>query len=365
MLYKTYGRTGKTVSAISFGGMRFRNPEDIDGNAALVTYAHEQGINYFDTAPGYCADKSEDIVGAALRQLPRRSFYIATKCGQPQGDDVRASIERSLERLGVDTIDFFHIWCVRTPEGYEERKRGGAVDAALRAREEGLVQHVVVSTHMRGDEIADMVADGIFEGVTLGYNAINFPFRSRGVEACGDAGVGVVTMNPLGGGLIPRHADRFDFIRGEQDPDVVTAAMRFNVSNPAITSALVGFGSREEIDAAVEAVTGFEPYPPDHLTRLREHIEENFNDLCTGCGYCMPCEHGVEIAKLMDAYNHRMLNGNDRSVINRLKYHWGLEPADAEACVSCGACEELCTQGLPIVQRLQELSELAESSESS
>lgn len=45
-----------------------------------------------------------------------------------------------------------------------------------------------------------MVADGAFEGVTLGYNAVNFAYRQKGVEAAAKAGMGIVTMNPLGGG---------------------------------------------------------------------------------------------------------------------------------------------------------------------
>ena len=54
-------------------------------------------------------------------------------------------------------------------------------------------------------------------------------------------------MNPLGGGMIPRNAERLSFLKGEHDRDVVEAALRFNISQPAITSALVGFGSKQEI----------------------------------------------------------------------------------------------------------------------
>ena len=68
MLCKPYGKTGKMISVISSGGMRFLNPQDIDGSAATVLRAYKSGVNYFDTAPGYCADKSEDITGAAVRQ---------------------------------------------------------------------------------------------------------------------------------------------------------------------------------------------------------------------------------------------------------------------------------------------------------
>ena len=81
MWTKKYGKTGKEISVIGFGGMRFTKPEDIDGSAELVSYAHTKGINYFDTAPGYCEDKSEEIMGAAIRHMKRDSFHISTKCG--------------------------------------------------------------------------------------------------------------------------------------------------------------------------------------------------------------------------------------------------------------------------------------------
>ncbi len=361
MLYKTYGKTGKRVSVISCGGMRFHNPEDIDANAEILLYAHEKGINYFDTAPGYCQDKSEDIVGAAVRAMEPGTYFVSTKCGASDGDSVRRSIERSLERLGVERIHFFHIWCVVTMEQWEKRKQGGAVEAAFRAKEEGLVEHVVWSTHMRGEEIASVIDEGIFEGVLLGYCAINFPFRERAVEAARKAGIGVVTMNPLGGGLIPQHAERFDFIRGPRDPDVVSAALRFNISNPGITSALVGFSSKEQVDAACAALEGFEPYEPEHLESLKRQITENFNELCTGCGYCLPCPQGVEIPKLMDAYNFRLLLGRDEDILNRLRWHWGVPAANAAQCVQCGRCEELCTQQLPIMERLKHIAALAET----
>ncbi|MGA2801706.1 MAG: aldo/keto reductase [Verrucomicrobiota bacterium] len=140
MWKKTYGKTGKDISVIGFGGMRFPKPNDIDGSAELVTYAHSKGINYFDTAPFYCDDKSEEITGAAIKQLPRDSFYVSTKCAAADGAELRSSLECSLKRLNVEQIDFFHIWCLMFPNQLPERIAKGAVPAALKAKEEGLDQ---------------------------------------------------------------------------------------------------------------------------------------------------------------------------------------------------------------------------------
>ncbi len=358
MIYRPYGQTGKEISAIGFGGMRFSEPNDIEKSAELLLYAHEKGITYFDTAPMYCLEKSEEIFGCAFEQLPRDSFFVSTKSFHTEGDKLRASIETSLQKMGLEKIDFFNIWGLKSAEEWEARKKGGALEALLQARDEGLVKHVVFSTHMTREQAGCVLDENVFEGVTLGYNAIQFPFREQVVDCAGRHGIGVVTMNPLAGGLIPQHAERFDFIRSPDDPDVVSAALRFILSHPAVTSALVGFSSKEEIDQAVAAVENFTPLSAEHREAMKAKIAEQFDGLCTGCGYCLPCPQGVPIPRLMDAYNMRILKGSKpEHIANRLKLHWGLTSVAAEECTACGACEKACTQHLPIIERLEEIAE--------
>ena len=145
----------------------------------------------------------------------------------------------------------------RLSEDWEQRWRGGAVDAVLRARQDGVVAHVVCSSHMSGADIERVFEANVFEGVTLGYNAINFPYRVQAVCAAAARQLGVVAMNPLAGGVIPRHAGRFGFLRVEGEGSVVTGALRFIVEDPQITAALVGFADCDEVDSALAAVRGY------------------------------------------------------------------------------------------------------------
>ena len=361
MLYKTYGQTGKKISAVSFGGMRFPNGQDLDDSAAIILHGYRQGINYFDTAPLYCDDKSEEIFGLALKEMTPGTYYVSTKSSHSDGDSLRAQLENSLRRLGVEKIDFFHIWCIVRPEHWAQRKAGGAVAAAQKARDEGLIEHLVFSSHMTGNQISEVIDEGIFEGVTLGYCAVNFPYRQAALAAAEKAEIGVVTMNPLGGGVIPANPERFDFIRAADYPNVVAAALRFNISHPAITSALVGFSSIDHVDQAVAAVgDDFKAYDGDHIAAMKTHIEESFDGLCTGCGYCLPCPQEIPIPQYMDAYNQKMLAGGDNALLGRLKYHWNLPAGEAGKCVECGACEAACTQQLPITERLAHIAALAD-----
>jgi predicted aldo/keto reductase-like oxidoreductase len=356
MLYKTYGQTGKSVSVMGFGGMRFSSPQDLDANAELLLYAYRKGINYFDTAPYYCDDRSEDSFGAAIKHFQPGTFYISTKCSEADGGKFRESLERSLQRLGVSKINFFHIWCLLRPGEWEERVQGGAIAAAFKAKEEGLIEHVVVSSHLQGDAIRALLQREPIEGVTLGYSAINFTFRQAAVDAAGQLGRGIVTMNPLGGGIIPRNAQRFEFLRSPGDRSAVEAALRFNISQPAITVALVGFNNRAEVDEACAAVEHFTPYSAAHIESLRAKSLQSLDGLCTGCGYCLPCPAGIEIPKMMDAYNQQILAGGADAIADRLKWHWRLTPQDAAVCTLCGTCEDQCTQHLPIRNRLQQIA---------
>lgn len=359
MLKRKYGKTGEEVTAIGFGGMRFPEPSNIEKCAELVRYAYEKGINYFDTAPGYCEDKSQEIMGVALSGLPRESYYISTKCAAPKAEDLRKSLEKSLELLKVDCIDFFHIWWVCSLESWQGRLDGGAVAEAFKARDEGLIKHVVVSSHLPGGELGKVLLDAPFEGATLGYNAINFPYRQQALDIAHEKNLGVVTMNPLSGGIIPQQAERFSFLKQSDDDNVVDSALRFNLSQPGVTCALVGFANKAEVDQAVAVAEDFTPYTQEQIKAIESNILDSFEGLCTGCGYCLPCPAHINIPKFMDAYNMRILQDDKPdTIVNRLKWHWQEQWQTAGTCINCGFCETRCTQHLPIRERLQHIANL-------
>jgi aryl-alcohol dehydrogenase-like predicted oxidoreductase len=94
-------------------------PQDDEESVAAIILASEKGINWIDTAPAYGLGHSEEIVGKALKKLPRRPI-VATKCGiewdnnrksthELKGESIRREVEASLKRLGVDVIDLYQI----------------------------------------------------------------------------------------------------------------------------------------------------------------------------------------------------------------------------------------------------------------
>ncbi|MDR5658583.1 aldo/keto reductase [Serpentinicella sp. ANB-PHB4] len=363
MIYRQYGQTGKNVSVIGLGGMRFG--EDEDYAVEIIKKAHELGINYFDTAPYYCGDRSEYIYGKAFEQI-KDNFYTATKSGifnEPTADDVRRRIDKSLKRLGIDKIDFYHMWCIMDLAQYDNvMAPNGPYEGALKAKNEGLIDHLVFSTHCKGEDIRKIIEDKVFEGVLLGYNVINHPFRQEGINAAIEQDMAVVTMNPLGGGLIPNSHEYFDFLKERDDETVSQAALRFNIAQPGVTVTLAGISTLEELYENVKTLDYPVTVSDEKKIEIQSKITKKMDTLCTTCGYCLKCPKKIKINRYLEAYNMTLLKDADemKKHLTFLKTEGALksESVGAKDCISCGKCEILCTQKIPIVKRLQEISEM-------
>ncbi len=331
----------------------------------MMVQAAEAGVNYFDTAPAYFGVKSETAFGHGLRELKRRNlpFYCSTKTSQSTEKGIRKEIEAQLKRLGLDAIDFYHVWCITSLEEWRTRRKDGVLTAFRKLKEEGLIRHICVSSHLIGDDIRELLMEGVFEGVLFGYSAYNFNVRAQAFEAITAYDLGCVVMNPLGGGLIPEHPSLFEFLKSRPDESVVHAALRFLFSHERITCTLVGFSTVEQVRDAAAAVEGFVPRAPADIARIKAGLGPSFAELCTGCQYCDSCPEDIPIPKLMEAWNHGKLYGRNTAVTERLSWHWNLSPTEAARCTACGNCETLCTQHLPISSRMAEIAAMGAGEE--
>jgi len=356
MEYRNYGKTGTKTAAIGFGAMRFEDPMDTDKSAATVYRAFEKGITYFDTAPGYCQDQSEIITGTAIKEMQKTGnpFTVSTKSSRPDGYDVRKQLEQSLKRLNVDAIDFYHCWYILTMKDWEGRKKRGAVAEIMKAKEEGLIKHATFSTHLQGTDIRKVIEEGYFEGVTLGYSVINSPFRQDGINAAVENGMGVVVMNPLGGGLIPGNENAFSFLKARPEQNMLEAALHYLLSDQRIAVSLVGFRNDNDVDTAIDAVNSFVPYTKEDNSRIESRVAAEFNSFCTSCKYCDVCPEDINAWAFMETHNHFRLK-NGEQIEERLKWHWATDMKELERCTSCRKCERACTQHLPILERFEEL----------
>ena len=358
MIYRDYGQTGEKVSLLGFGGMRFKNVDNHDECVRMMVAAAQGGVNYFDTAPGYFETRSETVFGKGFAELRRLGlpFLSATKTFESTESGVRREIEAQLKRLDIPAIDFYHIWCITSLDNWKGRKKDGILKTFTKLKEEGLIRHICISSHLIKNEIKELLMEGVFEGVLFGYSAYNFQTRQEAFDAIREKKLGAVVMNPLGGGVIPQHPELFNFIRREGE-STVTAALRVLWDHPEISVTLVGFDTMEHLDEALRAMEGYKPRTTAELEETKAKAPASFEGICTGCAYCDCCPQGIPIPQYMDTYNQKLLDKNAKDPIgDRLKWHWSLDRAGAAKCVSCGRCEEACTQHINIIERLKEIA---------
>lgn len=160
MEYRPLGKTGLNVSKVSLGGGTFSNTlyGEIDLKEAVETVhkAVKSGINYIDTAPFYGQGRSEEVLGHALRDVPREAFYIATKVGRYTREfetmfdysakKTRESVEKSLKLLGLDYIDVIQIHDIEFPETFDV-VLNECLPELEKLRDEGKVRFIGVSAY--------------------------------------------------------------------------------------------------------------------------------------------------------------------------------------------------------------------------
>ncbi|MCL2415262.1 MAG: aldo/keto reductase, partial [Defluviitaleaceae bacterium] len=258
------------------------------------------------------------------------------------------------------------MWCIKNMDEYRRMvAKGGIYEGIMKAKEEGLIEHISCTTHANSEDIAEIVKDGRIEieGVTLGYNAINFAYRRAGIQACHAANKAVIVMNPLGGGTIPKHPQRFSFLTENGDEKIAVAALRFLLAHKEITAALPGISTSAELHDAIDATKNVVQIDENYLDNLAKKLSQDLNTLCTCCSYCESCPVEIPITKFMDSYNETLLSTqtsnsggkNLHAAHDKLNYFWSVPYETANKCIKCGVCENLCTQKLPIIQRLEEI----------
>jgi predicted aldo/keto reductase-like oxidoreductase len=364
MIYRQLGQTGHRVSQLGFGAMRL--PMVGEGENARVNRelaipmlhkAFEAGLNYVDTAVGYCNQDSQRAVGEALKGW-RDRIVLSTKNHEYEDETIWwQHLEDSLERLQVDHIDIYNHHGINW-ERYVNHVEPRASKWMLRARDQGLIKHICTSFHDTNEHLVKLVDTGYFESVTLQYNMLDRQLEEA-IAYAHEKGMGVVVMGPVAGGRLGAGSDVLtDLV--PQVQRVPELALRFVLSNPNVTVALSGMGSMQMVEENAAIASDEVSLTDTDRAAIDEQLEllSRMADLyCTGCGYCMPCPNEVNIPRIFRKYNEARVYGLWE--VTRATYRdWSPSAGKrADACVECGLCEEKCPQRIPIRTQLAEAHE--------
>jgi len=372
MQYRELGITGIKISALGFGAMRLPtkkvNDKDVFDHEAGVELIHrylDLGGNYVDTAPYYCEKESEIIVGKALKGR-RDQAYLSTKnpIENASGDDWRKRLESSLTKLDTDYIDFYHMWGISWKTFTESIDvPGGPLEAARKAKEEGLIRHLAFSFHDDAANMLKIIDTGHFETLLCQYNLLDRS-NEAGIAHAKEKGLGVIVMGPVGGGRLGYPSEVIQNLLPEKKASSPELALRFVLANQGVSCALSGMGSMDMVNQNIATASREEELSEEELQAISTSLEENkrLADLyCTGCNYCMPCPQGVNIPMNFSLMNHHRvykLTEHARSQYAQIgKVPW-LQGKPASDCIECGECEPKCPQKIPIIKQLQETAEV-------
>jgi predicted aldo/keto reductase-like oxidoreductase len=144
MLKRTIGRLGYEGSVVMFGAASLGNVTQEEADQS-ISYAIEHGVNHFDTAASY---GDAELRMAPIISRVRKDIFLATKTGQRSKKEAKEEIYRSLERMQVDSVDLLQLHAVGTIEELNLcTGREGALEAAIEAKEEGIVKAIGITGH--------------------------------------------------------------------------------------------------------------------------------------------------------------------------------------------------------------------------
>lgn len=278
-----FGRTGHHSTRVLFGAASLsRVPQRVADETLEVLLRY--GVNHIDTAAGY-GDSELRIAPWLKREAGR--FFLATKTGKRDEKGAREELERSLDRLGVDHVDLWQLHSLADPIEWDQAlSPGGALDAALVAREEGLIKWIGVTGH--GSQIAATHRRSLdrfdFDSVLLPYNYVTMQsaYYRENFEAlfatCRQRNVAVQTIKAIAHRPWMEHDHtRTTWYQPLEDPDDIDLAVWWAMGRNGIF--LNSVGDVDLLPLVLDAAKRYQKAPEDSAMQSlveRSHTEPLF-----------------------------------------------------------------------------------------
>ena len=374
MIYRNF--QDLKLSALGMGAMRLPtvggNDAEVDTAAvqAMVDYAMEHGVNYYDTAWGYHNGNSETALGGALKKHPRESFYLADKF--PGYDlsnmgKVKEIFEKQLEKCGVSYFDFylFHNVCEMNIDAYLNPEYG-IYDYLIEQKKAGRIRHLGFSAHGAYPVMKRFLEaygkDMEFCQIQLNYMDWEFQDAKKKIELLKEYNIPVWVMEPLRGGkLASLAADDEAALRALRPQEGIPAwAFRFLQSIPEVVVTLSGMSNMEQLQDNIRTFEEDKPLSKEEMDALLAIADKMVNSKalpCTACHYCTShCPQGLDIPSLLSLYNEHCVTGGGFLAPMALM----AVPKDKQpsACIGCRSCEAVCPQQIKISEAMADFTKM-------
>jgi len=261
MEQRRFGTTGESVPILGLGAQRIVDEHGCSEDEALrmVNHALDAGVTYVDTAWIYSLGQSEERVGKVARHR-RQEMWIATKVLARDRDGARGQLEESLRRLQTDYVDE---WRMHTIWSMEELDKitgpGGALEAAVRAREQGLVRYIGISGHTNPRVQVEALERFPFDSALCALSVLDhfiFSFAEEFLPVAIARGVAVAAMKVMGlGALVP----------------VRENALRYALGLP-VSTVVVGMDSMEHLKEDLAIAARYRPLSDEERLELFKEV---------------------------------------------------------------------------------------------
>ncbi|MCP2045138.1 aldo/keto reductase [Pontibacter sp. HSC-36F09] len=271
MNYNQLGKSNLRVSEIAFGCMSLGS--DHAANARLLHRALEQGVNFFDTADLYDKGANEETVGKAFAGM-REKVIIATKVGNqwradgsgwdwnPTKSHILQAVEESLRRLQTDYIDLYQLHGGTIDDPIDE-----TIEAFELLKQQGKIRNYGISS-IRPNVIREYVKRSNIVSVMLQYSLLDRRPEEDVLELLQEQGIGVLVRGSLAQGLlagktakpylgytleeVQKAAAALQHVAGNERKSV-EVAVRYTLQHPAVTTAVLGIRTEEQLEEALLA----------------------------------------------------------------------------------------------------------------
>ena len=248
MQTRPFGKTGESFPILSFGGQRIVDGHGCteEGAIEIVNTAIDRGIRYFDTAWVYSRGQAETRLGKVVVHR-REEMWIATKVFDPTRDGARRQLEESLTRLQTDHVNEWRFHDVFSYERLDALTgKGGALETALQARDEGLIQYISISGHRDPQVLVEALNRHPFDSALIAVSALDRFFRSFVEEFLPLAvakGVATIGMKVLGLGSLTHEVER---------------SLRYAFGLP-VSTVIVGMESMAQLEQNLKIAESYTP----------------------------------------------------------------------------------------------------------